>query len=123
VPIPWEGNKPAYGFNATGSSWLPQPASFAALARSEQEGVAGSTLELYKTLLRLRSEFSLGTGNLSWLDGYGENVLAFRNERIEVLANFGNDSVSIDEQRVLLRSGKKVPGLIQANSSCWLLRP
>ncbi len=45
-----------YGFSPTGASWLPQPADFGALAADRQDGVAGSTLELYRTALRLRRE-------------------------------------------------------------------
>lgn len=26
VPLPWQSDGPAFGFNATGASWLPQPA-------------------------------------------------------------------------------------------------
>ena len=32
VPLPWQSDGPAFGFNATGASWLPQPAWFAQYA-------------------------------------------------------------------------------------------
>src|SRR5664279_995246 len=47
VPIPWEAAAPSYGFGTSSASWLPQPAEWAELARDQQTGVAGSTLELY----------------------------------------------------------------------------
>ena len=51
VPMPWAGDAPAYGFNTTGASWLPQPAAYGALAVDRQQGVPGSTYELYRTCL------------------------------------------------------------------------
>src|SRR5690606_11234713 len=38
VPIPWESDRPAYGFSPTGRSWLPQPDVWAELARDAQVG-------------------------------------------------------------------------------------
>ncbi len=64
VPMPWEGSAPSYGFGPGGSSWLPQPAEYGALAVDQQEGVTGSTLDLYRTLLRLRREHRLGAATL-----------------------------------------------------------
>ncbi len=48
VPLPWTTTGPSYGFGANGA-WLPQPPSFAAYAVEAQDGVEGSTLELYRT--------------------------------------------------------------------------
>ncbi len=104
-PFRGKSNAPAYGFNSTGSSWLPQPRSFNALARNEQDGVAGSTLELYKTLLALRAEYSLGSRNLEWLDGFGNDVVAFRNGSIAIIANIGDSPVELPDGEVLVTSG------------------
>ncbi len=68
VPIPWEGGAPSYGFGPSEQSWLPQPEVYGELAVDRQVGVPGSTLELYRTILRLRRELGLGRGELSWLD-------------------------------------------------------
>ena len=54
VPLPWEAADPAYGFNDSGASWLPQPQDWAPFARDAQRGVEGSTLELYRSLLAVR---------------------------------------------------------------------
>jgi len=120
VPIPWEANAPAYGFNSTGSSWLPQPRSFNALARSEQNGVAGSTLELYKTLLALRAEYSLGSGNFEWLDGFGDDVVAFRNGSIAIIANIGDSPVELPEGEVLVTSGEIAGPQLPPNTTAWV---
>ena len=120
VPIPWESDKPAHGFSATGSSWLPQPASFSSLARSEQEGVAGSTLELYKTLVRLRSELGLGTGSCEWLEGYADDVVAFRNGTVGVIANTGGSDVILPAGEVLVSSGELTGSVLPPNTSVWV---
>ena len=120
VPVPWEANAPAYGFNSTGSSWLPQPGSFNALARSEQNGVAGSTLELYKTLLALRAEHSLGSGDLEWLDGLGNDVVAFRNGSIAIIANIGGSPVELPEGEVLVTSGELTGQQLPPNTTAWV---
>ena len=77
VPIPWQAEAPAYGFNTTGASWLPQPAEYREKSRDLQEGRAGSTLELYRRALSVRRAHALGHGSLEWLDGYGDDVVAY----------------------------------------------
>jgi alpha-glucosidase len=77
VPVPWEADAPAYGFNDTGRSWLPQPERYGALAPDRQRGVQGSTLELYRSLLRLRREHRLGVSELHWTSDVSGDVLAF----------------------------------------------
>ena len=79
VPLPWAAAEPGFGFSPTGKTWLPQPAPWAGYAVDAQDGVEGSTLELYRRTLRLRRERALGAGGLTWVDGFGPDVLAFRN--------------------------------------------
>src|SRR6478752_636144 len=50
VPIPWSADGPSLGFGPSASTWLPQPDVYAEYAADRQEGVAGSTLELYRAL-------------------------------------------------------------------------
>ncbi|TQK44063.1 alpha-glucosidase [Streptomyces sp. SLBN-118] len=78
VPIPWTADGFSYGFG-TGGSWLPQPESWAALSVEAQTGVAGSTLELYRSALATRREHpALGAGDaVEWLEA-PEGVLALR---------------------------------------------
>ncbi len=63
VPTPWEGDSPSFGFGPSQNTWLPQPAVYGDLAVDRQTGVDGSTLELYRTLLRLRRELRPGRGS------------------------------------------------------------
>ena len=99
VPVPWEDGDPSYGFGPGPRAWLPQPPAYGALSPDRQTGVAGSTLELYRSLLHLRREHSLGVGELTWLDGFGDDVIAFRTTSdrgsVVVLANLGTGAVDL----------------------------
>ncbi|TDB76651.1 glycoside hydrolase family 13 protein [Micromonospora sp. KC723] len=81
VPIPWSGELAPYGFGPAGSelSWLPAPSTWRALSVAAQSGVPGSTLELYRTALRVRHEHPAlaGTaGGVTWLESE-PGLLAF----------------------------------------------
>ncbi len=119
VPIPWEADAPAYGFNTTGASWLPQPDAWAELARDVQEGDPSSTLELYKLALRLRSEHRLGRGTLTWVD-LGDDVLAFDNDDIRVIANLNAAPVPFDGE--VLAASAPVTDTVPANTTVWVKR-
>ncbi|TQL45016.1 alpha-glucosidase [Homoserinimonas aerilata] len=121
VPIPWESDAPANGFNDTGESWLPQPAGWGAFARAEQRGVGGSTLELYRTLLTLRADRSLGLSTLEWLDGYSDAVVALRTAGVTVIANTGEQPVALPAGAVLLSSGElDADGRLPGDTTVWL---
>lgn len=120
VPIPWESDRPSYGFNTTGEAWLPQPTDWAPYARDSQVGVPGSTLELYKLALRLRRELQLGSGSVKWLKGYGRNVVAFRNGDVTVFANTGKVAVELPIGDILLASEPITGGALPADTTVWL---
>lgn len=126
VPMPWEGGRPSYGFGPTDRTWLPQPASYAALAVDHQLGVEGSTLELYRALLSARRERALGVGSLTWLEGYSEQVVAFVNgsagKEVLVITNFGPAPVPLPVgARTLLSSGPLDDGGgVPADTTVWL---
>jgi alpha-glucosidase len=119
VPIPWNADAPAYGFNDSGASWLPQPAEWATLARDAQAGVEGSTLELYRTLLAERRAHSLGAGSLEWIDGYGPEAVAFRNGNVTVVANTGSTPIPLPSGIVIAASGP-LSNEIPADTTVWV---
>ncbi|MCU1514982.1 MAG: hypothetical protein JWO10_2072 [Microbacteriaceae bacterium] len=121
VPIPWEAKAPSYGFSSGSASWLPQPAYWAEYARDVQRGVPGSTLELYKLALALRQQHGLGVGELQWLDGYNDSVVAFENSGITVLANTGATEVPLPKGTILLASGA-VETTLPGDTTVWLQR-
>jgi alpha-glucosidase len=127
VPMPWEGDQPSYGFGPSDKSWLPQPASYAALAVDRQVGAEDSTLELYRALLAARRERGLGAGSLTWLAGYSEDVVAFANvsapgERVLVITNLGRSPIAVPgAARKLLSSGPYSQGLVPTDTTVWLI--
>ncbi|MEO6144585.1 MAG: alpha-amylase family glycosyl hydrolase, partial [Dermatophilaceae bacterium] len=127
VPMPWEGDRPSYGFSPTGLTWLPQPQSYAALAVDHQLGIEGSTLELYRSLLAVRRQRGLGVGSLSWLGGFSDEVLAFVNapatgEGVLVMTNFGAEPVAVPEgtQTLISSSPLGSGGTIPTDTTVWL---
>ncbi len=120
VPLPWEADKPAYGFNHSGAAWLPQPTDWAEYSRDAQAGVPGSTLDLYVTALRLRREHGLGTGTIEWLSGYGKKVVALRNGDVTVISNTGKIAVELPIGEILLASGDVTGGALPRDTTVWI---
>ena len=124
VPLPWEaGVGAANGFNTTGESWLPQPESYHRLARSAQRGVAGSTLELYKRLLKVRKELGLGAGDFRWAPEFqNEDSLAYVNKGVAVIANFGTDPIVLPKGEVLVTSqvDLSAEGYLETDQTAWI---
>jgi alpha-glucosidase len=126
VPIPWQGDSPSFGFGPSESSWLPQPEVYGELAVDRQQGVEGSTLELYRALLRLRRELRLGRGELTWVD-LGEEVLAFdvstaSDGPVRVIANLSGEFLPLPGfEEVLVGSGDVDPDRgLPTDTAVWL---
>ena len=124
VSLPWEaGLGAANGFNATGASWLPQPDSYREYSRNLQEGVAGSTLELYKQALGLRRQLKLGEGSFQWVGDYvGENLLGYRNGDILVIHNFGHAPAELPAGEIIASSlhGMKQGHVLASDQTVWI---
>ena len=136
VPLPWSAASAGFGFgnyddDGAVTPWLPQPASFGAYAADQQVGVAGSTYELYREALGLRSENLLGTGTVCWsgLNDPASGVLSFHNGPVLVIANMGPEPVKMPAgYSVLLHSGpgfsgENAAGTIAPNTTLWLTIP
>ena len=124
IPMPWEGDAPAAGFNTTGEAWLPQPDSYAELAVDRQDGVEGSTLELYRTLLRLRREHGLGYAQLDLYDA-GADVVGYTLTGVDgrtllVLVNLGAEPVELPAGTVLVRSGDLDAAGLPTDTAVWI---
>jgi alpha-glucosidase len=123
VPIPWEADAPAFGFSPTGATWLPQPKSWARFARDQQPAPQEAheyatnthTLSLYRRALELRRINQFGLGALTWLDGYGDDALAFTIDAIRtitVISNLGTKPLRLPAGKPLVFSERP-----------WLDRP
>jgi alpha-glucosidase len=130
VPIPWEADAPGYGFSATGRSWLPQPKEWARFARDRQSTASGSTstLALYSWALEVRRVHQLGAGPLSWLDGYGSDVIAFAISKphrvVTVIANFGKTAIPLPNLAPLVHSEIPFPTgsitMLEPDTCIWM---
>jgi alpha-glucosidase len=128
VPMPWQKDAPSFGFGPSDQTWLPQPGFYGEYAVDQQDGVDGSTLELYRTLLRTRRERDLGTGGLRFADGFGADVIALVNTgqggdtgETLVVANLGTDPVALpDGATVVVASGPlTADGLVPTDTTVW----
>jgi len=124
VPLPWEAHSgDSLGFSATGEAWLPQPSSYARYARDLQEGVAGSTLELYKRLLKVRKEMTMGAGEFRWAPEFqDENSLAYINNGVLVLSNFAGDPVVLPAGELLATTQHDllIEGELEHDQTVWI---
>jgi alpha-glucosidase len=109
------------GFSSTGEAWLPQPDFYRNYSRDLQEGTPGSTLEMYKAALKIRSELDLGQGFFEWVQELcSEDVLAFRNTDVLVIHNFGSKSITAPSGELLISSSTDSSGSILPNETRWV---
>lgn len=133
VPLPWNSEAPGYGFAEASAAqdpaapWLPQPESFEDLAADRQDGVKGSTLELYRSALTARRSHGLGSGTFCWADNHDPElgVLAFHNRDVLVVANTGAEPTPVpDGYRVALSSAEESgadEAVVGPNSAAYLV--
>ena len=129
VPFPWAGDAPSFGFGPGPRSWLPQPEAFGRYAVDRQDGIPGSTLELYRALLRVRRDGRLGHGALHRHRLASPDVVAFVNasfdgsRRTLVLANLGAEPVRLPEGALVeVASGPLAPdGRVPTDTAVWAL--
>ncbi|GAA0491351.1 alpha-glucosidase [Paractinoplanes deccanensis] len=121
VPLPWEADAPSYGFGPSDRSWLPQPPVWAEYAADRQQGVPGSTWELYRAALATRRSHHLGGGTLVW-ERKDENALMFRNGDVLVLTNFGVEAVELPAGATVLLSSEPLDdGRVPADVTVWAM--
>lgn len=126
VPLPWEGEKPPFGFSPDGvETWLPQPEEWARLTAQAQSADPSSMLSLYRmALLIRRTHPDLGDGRLDWVES-ADGVLAFR--RGTSFMNITNVSASAVQlpahERIWLTSAPLEGGRLPTNATAWLRLP
>lgn len=120
VPLPWTPDGPSYGFGP-GAAWLPQPESFASRAVAAQAGAEGSTLEFYRTALRLRRKLLEGE-TLTWTPGAPAGVLDFaRTGTWRCVTNLTERPVALPPGEVLLASTPLAEaGSLPPDTTVWL---
>lgn len=116
VPLPWKSSGSSFGFG-DGGSWLPQPAAWGALSAEAQDGVEGSTLEMYRAAMKARRANPAGE-TVEWLPETAGDVLAFSNGSVRVTANFGDTPVPVTGE-IVVSSAPVVDGMLPGNATAW----
>ena len=132
VPLPWQKGT-FFGFSA-GKPWLPMPESWIALDVASQREVSESSLNLYRTSLRIRashpalqkSHSADVSQSIKWLKS-PSGILAFsRNPNFVLISNTTDQSCTYDIAGELLLASS--PGVtyshgtftIPAHTTCWI---
>ena len=118
VPLPWSGTAPPFGFGP-GGTWLPQPPSWAGLTVEAQTADPGSTLNLYRTALRLRRSLA---GPLEWLDSPPDTLMFRRGQGSACAVNLGSEPVPLPRgyRRVVCASGRLDGEFLPSDTAAWL---
>ena len=131
VPLPWSGTSTPFGFTS-GKPWLPIDQSWQSMSVESQDSDAKSVLNLYRSVLSLRTLHFIGRGEITWLESpwHGaklDGLLTFKRGDITVVMNLSQHTHEIDiaGQVILVSSGvldgrdgkKSIP----ACSTIWIL--
>jgi alpha-glucosidase len=127
VPLPWKTDLTGgFGFSTNemlelDQAWLPQSPWMGNFSAESQDGVAGSTLTMYRQALALRKlEEGLGDGPMSWIDA-GQEVVAFsRLGNFACYINFGAAIEIPAGANVLISSGPLEGDLLPTDTAVWL---
>jgi alpha-glucosidase len=121
VPLPWTRTGSSFGFGS-GGAWLPQPSGFGADSVEAQDGVAGSSLEMYRSALRIRRAIAPADDGVEWLSTTHDDVIHLRRTNgWECIVNFSDSPRPRPVAAVLLSSSPlndddHIPG----ESTVWL---
>jgi alpha-glucosidase len=119
VPMPWEGERPPYGFAPAGTStWLPQPADWQRYTVASERADPDSMLNLVRSALRLRRERLTGE-EFSWADA-PDGVLRFRRDGVSCVVNLSGEPYPLGAADVLLASAPAPDGLLPHDAAAWL---
>ena len=119
VPLPWTVEGTSFGFG-DGGAHLPQPDWFSKYAVEAQDGTENSTLELYRTALKLRRELQAAE-ELEWLETGNPDVLHFsRPGGWQSVTNFGDTAVELPAGRCCSAALRWTDGKLPANTTAWL---
>ena len=127
VPLPWK-SEPTGGFGFSTNdlleldqAWLPMSPWMGNFSAESQDGVAGSTLTMYREALALRKlEEGLGDGPMTWIKA-GKDVVAFsRPGNFACYINFGEAIEIPAGATVLISSGPLAGNLLPTDTAVWL---
>lgn len=126
VPIPWSGAAPPFGFGPAGSvPWLPQPTHWSAATAEAQAGDPASTLELYRSALRIRHDHpGLAGEELTWLASPPGTLVLERGAGWRCAVNLSGEGLRLPLPRTtLLRSDHGDGDLLPPDAAAWYVVP
>ena len=104
VPLPWTTTGSSFGFGANGA-WLPQPNWFGTVSVQTQVGNPYSTLQMYRSALRLRRQIQTADSEVTWSRKADHSVLDFtRSNGWRSITNFARTETDLPPGRILFAS-------------------
>ena len=94
VPMPWSGEVTPFGFSS-GSPWLPIPQQWRDLSVSAQDVDAASTLNLYRSALKIRKQELVGAGEIAWIDRGERGLISFTRGGFAIYLNSSSATLQI----------------------------
>jgi alpha-glucosidase len=108
VPMPWSGDKTPFGFSS-GSPWLPIPNEWSEFSVAKQNADSESTLNLYRSALKIRKNNLVGAGEIQWVGRGEKGLIAFARGEFAVYLNTSTSTLEIPTAGALeLGSDKEV---------------
>jgi alpha-glucosidase len=121
VPMPWSGDAPPFGFSSNPDTWLPMPRDWADLTVERQLADPDSTLEFFRTIVRLRhSRFHFTENDVEWLQ-LRDDACSFLSGGVLCVLNAGGTPLPLPAGEVLVTSAPLVDGELAPDSAAWLL--
>jgi len=123
VPLPWEGDRPPFGFSRSARTWLPMPEEWASMTVEKQLEDEGSTLSLYRHALELRRTHQAFRGDaLEWY-GAPAGCFAFRRRGggLVCALNTSASPISLPPGELLLASSPLTDGKLPPDAAAWLV--
>ncbi len=119
VPLPWTRAGTSYGFGDH-APWLPQPAWFSGCSVEAQDADPDSSLNLYRSALRLRRRLQTGDTELTWR-GQDAEVLHFtRSNGWTCVTNFADVPRPLPGGDVALASQPLTRHELPPETTVWL---
>jgi alpha-glucosidase len=126
VPMPWEGDRPPFGFTAEGvTPWLPQPAGWSALTVAAQSDDPTSFLALHRRALQLRREVAgFRSTEFRWRES-DPDVLDFeRTPDVRCVVNLSGRPVPLGGSGEVVLSSIPLDGdLLPTDAAVWIVGP
>lgn len=142
VPLPWKAAELNFGFSSENGitiedadhTWLPQPAWFKDFAVDVQEDDPHSTLNLYRTLVRVRREVGTASGTLTLGLPQGHTpsgtpdlltlTVTTHTGDIYVALNLGQEPWTLPQgATILVQSEPLMNGQLHTDQACWFTLP